>query len=339
MMDANRGDHNCFSKMLLDWNTVQVFTCGNKAFTLGASGNTEDAVIVMPGYSLASPFAEFFMVQNRWRVENDSPFPGDGFLIWHIDATLTASGTFKYDNSYTAHKLLRLMEADGLEQVEQGYAATAADYYVSGKTFGPTTIPNSRRYDSSDTMITVSNIGPPGQTQSLTAAINIALTIAAGAGGTTIPAPGTYAYTSPTAVTITAVPNALYGFKGWTGNASGRANPLVVTFDDAAVKSITATFVKIQAPLNPAIEQVINRSLSQAEYINVLRWQANPANENITHYRIYVFSGSTPGLLAEVDSRTFSYMHRKAAKTGTETYAIVAVNDEGREGEPASVAR
>jgi len=338
MMDANRGDHNCFSKMLLDWITPQVFSLGTKSYALGASGNAQDALIVMPGYSLASPFAEFFMVQNRLRVENDAKLPGDGFLIWHLDASLAANGQFQFNNSYTAHKILRLMEADGLEQIEQGYSAGATDYFVAGKTFGPATTPNSRRYNGADTMISVYAIGPSGQTQSLTASINNLLTIAAGPGGTTNPAPGNYTYTSSTTVTVTAAPNVFYGFKGWTGDASGRTNPLTVTFDTPIV-SVTATFVKIQAPLQATVEQVVNRSLSQAEYINVLRWQANPANENIAKYRIYLVGGTGLSLLAEVSSGTFTYWHRRVARAGTNTYAIVAVNDEGREGEAAAVTR
>ena len=63
------------------------------------------------------------MVQNRTRPGNDADLPADGLLIWHVDARLTRSGSdFLYDNSYTAHKLLRLMEADGLEEIERDSA-------------------------------------------------------------------------------------------------------------------------------------------------------------------------------------------------------------------------
>ena len=41
----------------------------------------------------------------------------DGLLIWHVDATPNADGDdFLYNNSVTEHKLLRLMEANGLPE-------------------------------------------------------------------------------------------------------------------------------------------------------------------------------------------------------------------------------
>jgi M6 family metalloprotease-like protein len=149
MMDANRGDHNGFSKMLLDWLTPQVLGSGSQTYALRPTGSYPDAVIFRPGYNIASPFTEFFMAQNRTRENNDSGLPADGLLIWHIDATLGAWNDFLYDNSYTAHKLVRLMEADGLEEIEQKLGAGAGDYYVPGKAFGTGTVPNTRAYSGS----------------------------------------------------------------------------------------------------------------------------------------------------------------------------------------------
>jgi uncharacterized repeat protein (TIGR02543 family) len=69
------------------------------------------------------------------------------------------------------------------------------------------------------------------------------LTVAAGGGGTTDPSPGNYTYDVGTTVTIRAVPNNGYTFSGWSGDASGTANPLTVTMDSD--KSVTASFTKI----------------------------------------------------------------------------------------------
>ena len=174
MMDANNGDHNCFSKMLLDWISPQVFNFGTSPFTLGASAITQDALIVMPEFSSAAPFDEFYMVQNRLRLENDSLLPGDGLLIWHVDARLSGN-SFKYNNSYAEHKLLRLMEADGLEHIEKGYSSHAADYYVAGKAFTPQSIPNSGRYDASESGVSVSGISPNGVSMTFAADIHYTL--------------------------------------------------------------------------------------------------------------------------------------------------------------------
>ena len=66
------------------------------------------------------------------------------------------------------------------------------------------------------------------------------LTIAAGAGGTTNPAPGSYTYDTGTQVTLTATPNSGYKFSRWSGAVTGTTNPITITMD--ADKSITANF-------------------------------------------------------------------------------------------------
>lgn len=91
----------------------------------------------------------------------------------------------------------------------------------------------------------------------------------------------------------------------------------------------------IYAPYFFEANQKLNRSLSQAEYINVLTWYPNPANENIVGYRIYVVETGDMTLLAELDAETKKYWHRKVDPDHHYKYAVAAVNDEGREGEYA----
>jgi M6 family metalloprotease-like protein len=160
MMDDTSGDHNAFSKMLLDWVTPVVAVNG-RTYTLHPSGTTGEAVIMWPGYVLAAPFTEFFIVQNRARVGNDAdPYgcPGEGLVVWHIDARLNASNQFAWDNSVTAHKLVRLMEADGLEEIEAGFSARASDFYGTGSRLGNDTTPNSHAYDGSVTLVGVDSV-------------------------------------------------------------------------------------------------------------------------------------------------------------------------------------
>jgi uncharacterized repeat protein (TIGR02543 family) len=68
------------------------------------------------------------------------------------------------------------------------------------------------------------------------------LTIAAGAGGTTDPSPGTYTYDSGTNIPLKATPDSGYQFSGWSSDASGTTNPITITMDSN--KSITANFSK-----------------------------------------------------------------------------------------------
>jgi M6 family metalloprotease-like protein len=177
MMDGTYGDHNCFSKFLLDWIEPTVINTASQELSLRESGTTKDALLIMPGYnrSVDKWYGEFFMVQNRSHTGNDDDstyVPGEGFLIWHVDSRLTGDGSdFIYDNSYAVHKLLRLMEADGLEEIEKGGQADAGDYYANGSAFGPITKPNSKRYDGESSRVFMNNISAPAAVMSLTAGI------------------------------------------------------------------------------------------------------------------------------------------------------------------------
>lgn len=86
----------------------------------------------------------------------------------------------------------------------------------------------------------------------------------------------------------------------------------------------------------------LNRSLSQAEYLNILTWTANPNNDdlNIVKYRVYLMNVEWYGtyLLDEVDADIFKYLHRKNIWKEMEyMYAVIGVNDENEEGIPALV--
>ncbi|MFZ1643664.1 MAG: M6 family metalloprotease domain-containing protein [Candidatus Contendobacter sp.] len=174
MMDSVSGDHNSFSKFMLDWFDPTVVASGTQTKTLNPSGASGDAVLIMPNATAATPFAEFFMAQYRKRGVGNDPnnYLTNGLVIWHVDAHLDASGTnFQYNNSFTAHKLLRLMEADGLEEIEQNMWANAGDFYLPPQTFGPGTTPNSNNYLGQDTQVIVDSLTIPAATLSARFAI------------------------------------------------------------------------------------------------------------------------------------------------------------------------
>jgi len=158
MMDHNWGDHNCFSKYLLGWLSPRVINQGQHDVSLSPSGGTADAVLIMHGDQHSDPYGEYFMVQYRGLDENDSDYPGRGLLIWHVDARLSEQGNFRYDNSYSDHKLIRLMEADGLEQIEQLLPAEIGDFYSPGDLFHSETEPSSHRYDGAPTELIIDEI-------------------------------------------------------------------------------------------------------------------------------------------------------------------------------------
>lgn len=162
------------------------------------------------------------------------------------------------------------------------------------------------------------------------------LTVRAGTGGTTSPGPGKYQYKEGTAVSVTSLPETHYLFTNWSGDASGSANPIMVTLNSD--KSVMANFLRIiYPPSNAQGEKVLNRSLSQAEYINILRWEPNPNNEDIVNYRIYLVEDDRKEILTTAGADTFEVRYRKVAKNKEYMYWIVAVNSASREGDPAII--
>jgi len=163
VMDGYRGGHNCFSKYLLGWVTPVIYDSGLHTPVLRESSAHPDAVVFMP--NVTDIYSEFFMVQNRSRLGNDMGLPNDGLLVWHVDARLDAYGNFLYDNSFTDHKLLQLVQADGMDEIEiHGKPADAGDYYTAGDMLGPGTRPNSNAYDGMKTYCELSGISEAGPT-------------------------------------------------------------------------------------------------------------------------------------------------------------------------------
>lgn len=87
-------------------------------------------------------------------------------------------------------------------------------------------------------------------------------------------------------------------------------------------------------PLQFTFQTALNRSLSQAEHINVLSWAPHPNNDNIANYKIYLIERERKSLLAEVTAASFEYLHRKVEQGRPYTYALVAEDDSGQESDP-----
>jgi M6 family metalloprotease-like protein len=171
MMDHNSGDHNCFSKLLLGWIAPRILSQGSNQVSLRPSDAAADAALLMHGEPPFDPYGEYFLVQNRRRQGNDSDLPADGLMIWHVDARLHELGGVLNNNSSTDHKLLRLMEADGLEEIERGGRADAGDFYLPGDVFGTGTTPSSHRNDGAPTNLVADSISQNNGLMSLQASL------------------------------------------------------------------------------------------------------------------------------------------------------------------------
>ena len=362
IMDGS-GDHNCFSKFMLDWITPTVVSSGARTVTMRASGLYPDAVLFMPGAS-GGIFGEYFMVQNRNRVGNDQGlFTGsDGLVVWHVDARLdTWNYDYQYDNSYTEHKLLRLMEADGLEEIETwSSSADAGDYYKAGSMFGPATNPNSARYGGTPTAMTLTSI--TGTTTPMTATITFGdspptVAIANLVSGQTVYGTVGVEVTAGDDNAVARVE--LYGDAFLSQTLT--APPFSFAFDTTLfsngthlVRAVATDSIGLTAeadvdvvmdnifpPVNLKAVKAVNRSLLLREYVNVLTWTDNSRNTSVTKYRIYRVTGGGRTLLGEVakaaGETAYRYLHRGVAGTEKYTYDVVGVGALDREGLAATV--
>jgi subtilisin family serine protease len=156
-------------------------------------------------------------------------------------------------------------------------------------------------------------------------------------GGTTNPSPGTYTYSKDTEIIIWALPDIVFEFDSWSGSVDQSLqsnNPLTLKMDTN--RALVANFRNVMyAPLQFSGRREENRSLSQKEFINVLTWQSHPLNVGIVSYRLYEILGEDWRPLSAVVSTSFEYRHRGVKQGQTYSYALVAVNNDGREGPPA----
>jgi M6 family metalloprotease-like protein len=357
IMDSS-GDHNCFSKFMLDWIEPVVVSAGSRTLQLRGSGIYPDAVLFMPSAVPGQIFAEFFMVQNRHRTGNDTGlFTGsDGLVVWHVDSTLNSSGTnFLYNNSYTEHKLLKLVQADGLEQIETFDAsADAGDYYKAGMTLGPLTMPNTDRYDGTATGMGITNITGTTSPMSLTVFSSDDLPVC----GILSPADGQTVYgTVPVDVsagddigisrvelyaggvlrsTLTAPP---YAFSLDTTVLDNGTRPIeAVAYDtilQTASAAVSVVVDNLYAPANLKAERKVNRSLLLREYVDVLTWNDNSRNTSVVSFRVYVVNGAGRQLIDEVPvgaaGTTYRSFHRNVDPASACNYEIVSVGAAGRE--------
>ena len=156
---AGGNDHNAFSKYILGWITPDIVGSGAGEVSLLPSSTNANALLIMKDADASTKYDEFFMVEYRNKVKNDQNLPSEGLVIWHVDASLNQWGWFENDNSYSDNKFIRLVQADGLGEIEKNAsAADAGDFYHAGNSFTPSSLPQSRDNAGLHTGVVVDNI-------------------------------------------------------------------------------------------------------------------------------------------------------------------------------------
>ena len=91
---------------------------------------------------------EYFLVENRQLIGFDASLPGSGLIVWHVDDSVDS-------NTDENHPLLRIMQADGLQELERkidfGDAGDPFPGTTNKSTFNAISRPNSKSYNGQDT--------------------------------------------------------------------------------------------------------------------------------------------------------------------------------------------
>jgi M6 family metalloprotease-like protein len=147
MMDGNSGDHNPWSKMILGWIDPLIVDTSMSVDLLPYI-STGEALIITENWN-GTLFDEYIIAMyytptGLYQRQNDYFFDGQkGLVLYHVDARLgtTANEDSAYpsdyinNNSDTPNKLIKFIEADGDNSLEETGWMWAEDVYRPGDVF------------------------------------------------------------------------------------------------------------------------------------------------------------------------------------------------------------
>jgi len=157
MMDNTFGDHNPFSKLMLGWITPTVIT-GNTEIDLEAYATTGQVLLITDRW-YDTIFDEYLLVcfytsEGLFSGVDNQIFSTTGILIYHVDARIGHGydpdsvyyTIYDYNNSDSAHKLLKIIEADEDGDIDQFGNAENSDLFKAGDVFRSTVCENYAWY-------------------------------------------------------------------------------------------------------------------------------------------------------------------------------------------------
>lgn len=163
MMDANVGDHNAYSKLMLGWITPYIVTGNELTIDLESFATSGDCVMICKDWN-GSFFSEYYIIDfytpthlNEFAKGYKGLFSMAGIRIYHVDATLSEPrecfsvfDLTKYNNSYSTHKVLSLVEADGRNDISYNRLSQNSDLFKENSIYS-----NAKWYDGQAANFTV----------------------------------------------------------------------------------------------------------------------------------------------------------------------------------------
>ncbi|SPQ22661.1 e566d75c-e96b-4543-934e-c285f66a098d [Thermothielavioides terrestris] len=102
-------------------------------------------------------FQEYFLIEDREKIDWDQALPGNGLMVLHVDDSIL-------DNDDENHPKVALMEADGLINLKiRGGPSNEGDPFpgsANNRTFNAGSNPNSNTYTAYPTWVAITNIDP-----------------------------------------------------------------------------------------------------------------------------------------------------------------------------------
>ncbi|HEY8364866.1 MAG TPA: InlB B-repeat-containing protein [Haloplasmataceae bacterium] len=144
MMDNTRGDHNPFSKLLLDW-IDPIVVEDSLTITINDFASSGDAIIITNNFQTI--FDEYFILSYYTPTglnESNPYFTESGLIMYHVNASLPNdiynmydySYYFEYNNSDSPYKLIKIEEADGDDNISRtGNEANNSDLLQLGDSY------------------------------------------------------------------------------------------------------------------------------------------------------------------------------------------------------------
>ncbi len=251
---------DAWSKYKLGWITPTQVTGILASEPITQASTSADVYKLLTGTPSSG---EYFLVENRQKTGFDAGLPGEGLLVWHIDATVSNNNNECYPSGpscSTSHYKVALEQADNLygleKKLDRGDTGDPYPGSTINLTFDGSSSPNSNLYSgSSSNNVSVTNISTSGSTMTAnftTQTFTLTITKAGTGSGTITSNPAgincgtdcSEVYNSNTLVTLVATAEVSSTFAGWSGDADCSDGAITMN----ASKSCTATFNTISNP-------------------------------------------------------------------------------------------
>ncbi len=189
---------------------------------------------------------EAFYIENAVSEGGRSNFPGEGMMIWQVNESGSNSDAAKAGGDF----LLELVQADGLDDMGNGMAPDAGDFYNSSTNtiFNESGNPQADWSNGAFSGIDIRNISESKDVMTFTigeksTVVTYSLTVVNGTGSGD--------YEAAENVAVAAKDSLGYTFTAWTGDTgvlSSTTSKVATVTMPASTASITATYTKDVAP-------------------------------------------------------------------------------------------